>query len=166
MRLKGGVDSGGRAEAAARLLKIDPDSKSVTDERSPRPLGHSRSGASSCTRSGRGECGAAVTSAAFVPFGTVPSASRCTSHRAREPENLTGKEVVAAMPPPAECPLEAALQPMAGALYKMPAEPFDRSLRSPFVTAWRSNPTLIHWVCHVAHCGALSPRRSAKRFST
>jgi hypothetical protein len=32
MRLKGGVDSGGGAEAAARLLKVDPDSKSVTDE--------------------------------------------------------------------------------------------------------------------------------------
>ena len=31
---------------------------------------------------------------------------------------------------------------MAGALYKVPpAEPFDRSLRSTFVTAWRSNPT-------------------------
>jgi hypothetical protein len=31
---------------------------------------------------------------------------------------------------------------MAEALYKVPpAEPFDRSLRSPFVTAWRSNPT-------------------------
>jgi hypothetical protein len=37
MRLKGGVDSGGRGEAAARLLKVDPDSKSMTDEREPAP---------------------------------------------------------------------------------------------------------------------------------
>jgi hypothetical protein len=36
MRLKGGVDSG-RAEAAARLLKVDPDAKSVTDEQEPAP---------------------------------------------------------------------------------------------------------------------------------
>ena len=37
MRLKGGVDSGGRGEAAARLLKVDPDSKSITDKREPAP---------------------------------------------------------------------------------------------------------------------------------
>ena len=37
MSLKGGLDSGARAEAAARLLKVDPDSKSVTDKQEPGP---------------------------------------------------------------------------------------------------------------------------------